>query len=113
MKISLFKSKIFFNFLISILLTVTLVPLNLTCPEDDFTQAVNEYQDVVSDYSLYSTVRNQSRTRDYDDQYFSKHFTLDCLQYRFLNSVILFSEQFVCSELLSYQLISLPPPVIS
>ena len=47
MKISLFKNKFFFNILISILLTVTLVPLNLTSPEEDFSQAVNEYQDVV------------------------------------------------------------------
>ena len=113
MKISLFKNKFFFNILISILLTVTLVPLNLTSPEEDFSQAVNEYQDVVSDYSLYSTIRNQSRTRDFDDQCFSKNFTLESLLYRILSSLVIFTEQFAISRLLSYQLISLPPPLIS
>lgn len=111
MKIRTFKNTFFFKFLISILLTVTLIPLNLTSPEEDFTQALGEYQDVVdSDYGLYSTIRTQSRTRDYDDQYFSKDFTLDCLQYRILSSIILFTEQFVVSRLLSYRFISLPPP---
>ena len=111
MKIGSLKNTFFFKFLVSILLTVTLNPLNLTSPEEDFFLALGEYQDVVdSEYGLYSTVRSQSRVRDFDDQYFAKDFTLDCLQYRILNSILIFTELFVVSKLLSYRFISLPPP---
>ncbi len=112
MKIKLLKNKFFFDFLIAAFLAVTLVPLNLTTPEDDFFQAANEYQDIVSDYSLYSTIRSQSRAGDINDQYFSKNFALECFQQLTFDSCILFTEQSVTSKLLSYRLISLPPPFL-
>jgi hypothetical protein len=114
MKIKLLKNKFFFDFLIAVFLTVTLIPLNLTSPEDDFAQAanVNQYQGVFSDYSLYSTIRAQSRAGDINDQYFSKNFALECFQQLTFDSCILFTEQSVTSKLLSYRLISLPPPFL-
>jgi hypothetical protein len=110
MKIKLFRKEFFFDFLVAFLLIVTLIPLNLTNPEEDFSPAVNEYQDIYSDYSLYSTARTQSRTGDYNDQYFSRNFVLECYQQVSFDSVVLFYHQFFFSKLLSYRLISLPPP---
>jgi hypothetical protein len=110
MKIKVSKSALFFDFLIASFLTVTLIPLNLTNPEDYFSQDTTEYQDVISDYSLYSTMRAQSRAGDINDQYFSKNFALECFQQFKFDSLILFSVKFVTSKLLSYRLISLPPP---
>ena len=110
MKIKLSKSVFLFDFLIALFLTVTLIPLNLTNPEDYFPSTANEYQDVISDYSLYSTTRAQSRAGDINDQYFSKNFALECFQQFKFDSIVLFSIKFVTSKLLSYRLISLPPP---
>lgn len=110
MKIKLLKSVFSFNFLITAFLTISLIPLNLTTPEDYFSQDTTEYQDVISDYSLYSTMRAHSRAGDVNDQYFSKNFALECFQQFKFDSIVLFSVKFVTSKLLSYRLISLPPP---
>lgn len=113
MKIKLLKSVFFFNFLITFILALSLIPLNLTSPEDYFSQDTTEYQDVISDYSLYSTMRSQSRAGDINDQYFSKNFALECFQQFNFDSTVQFSGQFVTSKLLSYRLISLPPPLLT
>ena len=89
MKIKLLKSVFSFNFLITAFLTISLIPLNLTTPEDYF---------------------SQDRAGDVNDQYFSKNFALECFQQFKFDSIVLFSVKFVTSKLLSYRLISLPPP---
>lgn len=111
MIIKIFKNRFFLDILISLLLAISLIPLNLANPEEDYSSQSNtEYSDVISDYSLYSTVRLQNRAGDINDQFVSEIFILDCFEQFHFDSTLILEEDHIPTQLLSYRLTSLPPP---
>ncbi|HMV40915.1 MAG TPA: hypothetical protein PK079_16835 [Leptospiraceae bacterium] len=113
MKIKLIKNLSIFNILISLFLIISLIPLNLANPEEDYSlQSNTEYSDVISDYSLYSTMRVQSRAGDINDQYFSDRFYLVSIEQFHYDDTLILEEDSIPARLLCYRLISLPPPTV-
>lgn len=107
MKTNLFR--FLFDFLVIVLLTFSFVPSHLTNPEDEYAKGVQHFQSISSEYHPYY---NLHKLGDYIVRCILEKFTFGNAKQYVLISSLFSDEQFIISKLLSYRLLSIPPPFL-